>query len=127
MSLGGRSGTMTCLLTAIVATNPGHLYATYELAGPEALSQREMAAVISRVLGRENRAAALSLEQVEKNARAAGASDDRITQMLTMNKHYDQFGFRGNPNVLRWVLDREPNTFKNYVTRLAAGSPGTSP
>ena len=26
--------------TAIVATSPGHLYATYELAGPEALSQR---------------------------------------------------------------------------------------
>ncbi len=113
--------------TAIVATNPGHLYATYELAGLEALSQRDMATVISRVLGREIRAAALSLEQVEKNARAAGASDDRITQMLTMNKHYDQFGFRGNPNVLRWILGREPNTFENYVTRLAAGSPGTSP
>ena len=113
--------------TAIVATNPGHLYATYELAGLEALSQRDMATVISRVLGREIRAAALSLEQVEKNARATGASDDRITQMLTMNKHYDQFGFRGNPNVLRWVLGREPNTFENYVTRLAAGSPGTSP
>ena len=105
--------------TAIVATNPEHLYATYELAGPEALSQRDMAAVISRVLGREIRAEALSLEQMEKNARAAGASDDRVTQMLTMNEHYDQFGFRGNPNVLRWILAREPNTFENYVKRLA--------
>lgn len=105
--------------TAIVATNPGHLYATYELAGPEALSQRDMAAIISRVLGREIRAEALSLEQMEKNARAAGAGDDRITQMVTMNKHYDQFGFSGNPNVLRWVLEREPNTFENYVKRLA--------
>ena len=105
--------------TAIVATNPGHLYATYELAGPEALSQRDMAAVISRVLGREIRAEALSLEQMEKNARAAGAGDDRVTQMLTMNSHYDQFGFRGNPNVLRWLLGREPNTFENYVKRLA--------
>ena len=113
--------------TAIVATNPGHLYATYELAGPEALSQREMAAVISRVLGREIRADAVSLEELEKNARAAGASDDRVTQMLTMNKHYDQFGFRGNPNVLRWILGREANSFENYVTRLAAGSPATSP
>ena len=108
--------------TAIAATNPGHLYATYELAGTEALSQREMAAVISRVLGREIRAAAWSLEQVEKNARAAGANDDRVTQILTMNKHYDQFGFRGNPNVLRWILGREPNTFENYVTGLAARS-----
>ncbi|MXZ27155.1 NAD(P)H-binding protein [Candidatus Poribacteria bacterium] len=106
--------------TAIVATERGHLYITYELAGPEALSQRDMAAVISRVLGREIRAEALSLEQMEKNARAAGASDDRITQMLTMNRHYDQFGFRGNPNVLRWILGRDPNTFENYVKRLSS-------
>lgn len=107
--------------TAIVATEPGHLYITYELAGPEALSQRDMAAVISRVLGRVIRAEALSLEQVEKNARKAGAGDDRVTQMLTMNGHYDQFGFRGNPNVLRWILGREPNTYENYVKRLASG------
>ena len=108
--------------TAIVTTDPGHLYATYELAGPEALSQRDMAAMISRVLGREIRAEALSLEQMEKNARAAGASEDRVTQMLTMNKHYDDYGFHGNPNVLRWILGREPNTFENYVRRVAAGS-----
>lgn len=107
--------------TAIVATQPGHLYATYELAGPEALSQRDMAAVISRVLGRVIRAEAVSLEQVEKNARAAGASEDRVEQMLIMNQHYDEFGFRGNPNVLRWILGREPNTYENYVKRLAAG------
>ncbi|MYA31669.1 MAG: NAD(P)H-binding protein [Gammaproteobacteria bacterium] len=106
--------------TAIVATEPGHLYITYELAGPEALSQRDMAATISRVLGRVIRAEALSLEQVEKNARAAGAGDDRVTQMLTMNDHYDRFGFRGNPNVLRWILGREPNTYENYVKRLAS-------
>lgn len=112
--------------TAIVATNPGHLYATYELAGPEALSQRDMATVISRVLGREIRAEALSLEQMEKNARAAGAGDDRVTQMLTMNKHYDQFGFRGNPNVLRWILERKPNTFENYVKRLAGVDRGVA-
>ena len=109
--------------TAIVATQPGHLYATYELAGPEALSQRDMAEVISRVLGRRIRAEALSLEQMEKNARAAGASDDRVTQMLTMNQHYDDYGFHGNPNVLRWILSREPNTFENYVRSVAAGIP----
>ena len=59
---------------------------------------------------------------MEKNARAAGASDDRVTQMLTMNNHYDQFGFRGNPNILRWLLSRPPNTFENYVKRLACAS-----
>ena len=106
--------------TAIVATQPGHFYATYELAGPEALSQRDMAEAISRVLGRKIRAEALTLEQMEKNARAGGAGDDRVTQMLTMNQHYDDYGFHGNPNVLRWILGREPNTFENYVRRVAA-------
>ncbi len=42
--------------------------------------------------------------------------------MLTMNKHYDQFGSCGNPNVLRWILGREPNKFQDYVTRLATSS-----
>ena len=42
--------------------------------------------------------------------------------MLTMNKHYDPFGFRGNSNVLRWILGCEPSTFRDYVTRLAAKS-----
>ena len=105
--------------TATVATSPGHTYATYELAGPEALSQRDMAAAISRVIGRKISAAAVSLEQLEAKARKAGASDDRVAQMLIMNGHYDQFGFRGNPNILRWILGRKPNTFENYVRRLA--------
>ena len=40
--------------------------------------------------------------------------------MLTMNQHYDQHGFLGNPNVLRWLLGREPNSYENYVTTLAS-------
>lgn len=55
-----------------------------------------------------------------KTGRAAGASNDRVTQMLTMNRHYDQFGFRGNPNVLRWILGHDPNTFENCVKRISS-------
>ena len=58
-----------------VANSLGHLYATNELAGPEALSQRDMAHVISPVLGREIRTEALSLEVMVRNARAVGASE----------------------------------------------------
>ncbi|MEM7706391.1 MAG: NmrA family NAD(P)-binding protein [Pseudomonadota bacterium] len=105
--------------TAVVATQPGHLYATYELAGPVPLSQTDMAAIISDVLGRNVTARAIPLAELEQKARAAGASDDRVEQMLKMNDHYDRFGFRGNPNVLRWLLGRELRQFKDYVRDLA--------
>ena len=60
------------------------------------------------------------------SARAGGASDNRVTQMVTMNKHYNRYGFRGSPNALRWILGREPNKFQHFVTRLAAGGAGKS-
>jgi uncharacterized protein YbjT (DUF2867 family) len=106
--------------SALIATQPGHEFASYELAGPELLSQEDMAAIISRLLGREIRAEALSLEAMAETARAKGASDDRVTQMLAMNTHYDAHGFRGNSNVLRWILGRSPTVFSDYVERLLA-------
>lgn len=104
--------------TAVVATADGHDYASYELAGPEALSQEDMAATIGRLLGRQVRAEAQSLELMAEKARAKGASDDRVAQMRSMNAHYDAHGFHGNPNVLRWLLGRPPTTFDSYVRRL---------
>ncbi len=112
--------------TALAVTDSGHRYATYELAGPEALSQEDMAAVISEVIGREVRAAEVPLEVLAERARAAGASPDRIEQMQIMNRHYDRYGFLGNPNVLRMLLGRSPTSFRDYVLRLH-GRTGVSP
>lgn len=106
--------------TAIVATNTAsHTYAIYELAGPEPLSQIDMAATISRVLGKPITAEQISLNDLEAKARKSGADDDRVSQMKVMNQHYDRYGFLGNPNILKWILDREPRTFEDYVRRIA--------
>jgi uncharacterized protein YbjT (DUF2867 family) len=105
--------------TARVATQPGHLYATYELAGPEALSQRDMARIIGEVLGREVEAVAIPLDEMAASASARGFGEDRVSQMRTMNAHYDEHGFLGNANVLRWLIERDPTSFREYVTRLA--------
>ena len=67
---------------AIVAASSDHLYATYELAGPEALSQTDMAATISEVLGKSIKAHAIPLEELAEKARAAGANEDRVEQMF---------------------------------------------
>lgn len=104
--------------TAIVCEENRHLYATYELAGPEALSQRDMARILSEELDRPVKARSISVEQLQENARSKQFSDDKIEQMTIMNQHYDQYGFQGNPNVLTWLIERPPTTFRQYVQRL---------
>ncbi len=105
--------------TAAVATGSDYLYGTYELAGPEALSQNDMARIIGDVLGREVRAEQVPLATLKERASAAGLSADRVAQMVNMNRHYDAHGFKGNPAILKMILGREPTRFSEYVTRLA--------
>jgi len=106
------------LAVATVAVDESHLYATYELAGPEPLSQDDMASIISDEIGREVEARQTPLEKVAEVGRSKGFSDDKIEQMQIMNKHYDEFGFLGNPNVLRWLIGKEPTTYREYIKRL---------
>jgi len=105
--------------TAIVATEAGYLNGTYELAGPESLSQEDMAGIISEVIKRPVKAQSISLKDLAAKAEANGVSSDRIEQMTIMNGHYDKYGFNGNPRVLNWILGREATRFKDYVARLA--------
>jgi uncharacterized protein YbjT (DUF2867 family) len=104
---------------AVVVSEPRYFFGFFELAGPEALSQDDMAAIVSRVLGRPVRAEAIPLEQMARDAEAKGLSADRVEQMRVMNAHYDRHGFVGNPQVLSMLLGRVPTTFENYVRRLA--------
>lgn len=107
---------------AVIASSSTHFYAAYELAGPQPLSQEDMAQTISEVIGKPVRAQAVTWEALEAKARAAGANDDRVQQMLLMNKHYDSHGFRGNPNILEHLLGRPARRFRAYVKDLAAQS-----
>lgn len=108
--------------TATIASSDDHFFASYELAGPETLSQQDMSRIISEVLGKTVTAKAVSLTDLEARARTNGLTEDRINQMLIMNAHYDKHGFSGNPNVLRMILGRPPTSFRTYVDRLASRS-----
>ncbi len=106
--------------TAIVLTEPGHAFATYELCGPQALSQTDCAKIIGDALKRTVVAEAKPLDDVIAEATRAGWPQARIDNMAIMNRHYDAHGFRGNPRVLRWLIEKEPATFADFVGRLAA-------
>ena len=102
---------------ATVLTEPGHLHATYELCGTEPLSQSEVAEVIGHHLDRTVRAEATSLDDWERTARAAGLSDYALATLKAMFQYYERFGLGGNPNVLRWLLRREPTSLSEFIHR----------
>ena len=106
---------------AIVTTEPGHLYASYELCGPEALTSDDMAEILAEALGHTVVAKTISPDEAMASARAKGFDEERIARMMTMNAHYDKYGFLGNPNILRWLLGRPPHTFREYVHDLMTG------
>jgi len=103
---------------ALVLTEPGHTGATYELAGPEALSQVEVAAILSRQLGHRVQAQAIPLDEWERKARASGMNDYAVETLLRMFRYYDGFGLCGNPNSLNWLLRRPATTFATFVARI---------
>ena len=108
---------------ARVLTEPGHVGGTYELAGTPALSQAEVAGVLSQSLGCAVRAEAISIEQWEGQARASGVSDYAIETLKAMFRYYARCGLIGNPNVLRWLLGRPAATLTDVVQRqLSLGS-----
>jgi uncharacterized protein YbjT (DUF2867 family) len=105
------------LAAAIVLTEPGHYGAIYELAGPEALSQIEVAEIIGRRLKRPVRAEQISVESWRQQARANGLGRYQIDALTKMFVYYDRYGLVGNPTILAHLLNRPPTTFAGFVDR----------
>jgi len=100
----------------IVLTGPNHRNATYELAGTEPMSHVEVAEIMSIVLNRDVRAEKQAIASWK--LRTKGMNQYATENLVKMFDYYDQWGLPGNPNVLRWVLRREPTSFKTFVQRV---------
>jgi uncharacterized protein YbjT (DUF2867 family) len=103
---------------AVVLTEPGHVGATYELVGTEAMSQTEVATILGQHLGRPVRAEAVPLEMWERRARESGLGAYQVETLVKMFRYYERYGFWGNPRVLYWLLSRSPTSFAAFVERL---------
>jgi uncharacterized protein YbjT (DUF2867 family) len=101
---------------AIVLTQPGHLGATYELVGTAPMTQVEVAAALGEALGRPVRAEAELVEVWE--ARATSLGDYQRATLMQMFRYYGRHGLVGNPNVLRWLLGREPTGLGEFARRV---------
>jgi len=99
----------------IVLTESNHENATYELAGTLPMSHVEVAEIFSRVLNRDVRA---EKEEIgDWRLRAQGISEYATENLVKMFEYYEQWGLIGNPNVLRWLLKREPKSLESFVER----------
>jgi uncharacterized protein YbjT (DUF2867 family) len=96
-----------------VLTEPDHQNAIYELAGTPPLSHAEVARILSLVLNRTIRA---EKEEIgDWRLRVKGLSEYTMENLVRMFEYYDQWGLAGNPNVLRWILKREPLSLEEFI------------
>ena len=115
-------GDVTDVALAVLTDGPRHAAATYQLAGAERLTAHDMAATIAKVLGR-----AVEAREIAPDAYLAGLFGDRDPAIIihetsvarSLTVRYSSHDFVGNPNVLTWLLGREPTTFEAFVTNLA--------
>ena len=105
-------------VAAKVLTEQGHSGAIYELSGPDALTQRAVAEVISAHLDRPVQAEQMSLADWQAGAKASGLGQYQLETLVKMFQYYEAYGFWGNAHVLEWLLDRPATTFAQFVARL---------
>lgn len=109
-------------VTAKVATEDGHIWATYDLSSPEQLSGTAMAAALSELTGRPIGAERIPLDALVAMLAPMLASEPHATDYTAamierLFNFYSRFGLKGNANVLRWLLGREPVGFQAYARR----------
>ena len=100
-----------------VLTQLNHSNAIYELAGPEALSQVEVAEAMSTVLNKPVRAEELNRAVWADNAHRSGLNENSIRTLRLMFEYYENFGFSGNANILNYLLKRPATKFSEFLRR----------
>lgn len=109
-------------VVARVATEDGHEHAAYDLCSADSLSGIELANMLSRLVGRcieparvpLDRLAGLLAPQLASGPHSLNWTASAIERLFL---YYDRFGLRGNANVARWLLGREPAGFLDFARR----------
>lgn len=98
----------------VLTTEKTYDWATYELAGPEVLTQHDVLETIRRVTGREIRLEIISREDWCNRARKGGMAERAVEVFYKMFGFMEEYGFWGNPGVLEWLLGRPARRFEEW-------------
>lgn len=102
-------------VAALALTDRSHSGAIYQLAGPDALSSRDMAASVTSALGKEVRAFEEPLNdwiRAAKNRKMNAYAIDALTKMFA---YYNEHGFAGNSKALEKLLGRPATSFNKFL------------
>lgn len=108
---------------ARVLADPAHVGATYPLCGAELLDHHEIAAELSRALGRQVVAEAVATSDWARDARAAGLDAGRVETLAKMFRYYERYGLSGSSATLEWLLGRPPTGLAEFLRREREQSP----
>lgn len=103
-----------------VLLDAGHDYAIYELAGPENLTQLEVAEKLSKAISKPVTAMEESREAWAARMDKGGMPAYQIELLLKMFSYYNHYGLVGNSSTLGRLLQREPATFSDFLQRISA-------
>ncbi len=106
-------------VAVMALTEPGHQEAIYELVGVSAMSQTAIANTLSEQINRPVVIKVISLKEWERNAKNSGLGEYQVATLIKMFRYYERYGFVGNPNVLSYLLQRQPTSFTDFVRRIA--------
>ena len=106
-------------VAAIALTEDRLNFGTFELCAEGNLNRKDVAVLMSEVLGRKIKAASLSPEKLAEISKGRGGKNEP-SPMKAMFDWYDAHGMVGNPLILRAILGREPRTLRAYFEELVA-------
>lgn len=104
-------------ITGKVLADPvKHTRATYELVGPDFLSPSELVDQYNELTGEH--AVAKRVDNLNDFMDTVGFLNVYSREAVThLADTYSKWGLAGNPNVLTWLLGRQPTTFKQYLQK----------
>lgn len=104
-------------VAAKVLTEDGHNYATYELAGPENLSEQNILDALRKTTGKPIESRFIPDDVFADQMKKAEMDKKYIHTLITMFNHYQKHGFMGNSTVLQSLLGRAPTTLEEFLQK----------
>ncbi|WP_375387122.1 SDR family oxidoreductase [uncultured Amnibacterium sp.] len=113
-------GDVTDVAVQVLSDPARHRGATYELVAPGRYTAHDLGEIIARVVGRP-----IAVREIDADTYLRAWVGDRDPAQLphearvlrAISARYSAHDFVGNPNVLTWLLGREPTGFEAYVRR----------
>jgi NAD(P)H dehydrogenase (quinone) len=101
-------------VAAALLLESGHAYASYDLAGAELLTMRELAQQTADVLGRPLVASEVLPWEFPP---PRGWSREQFATLTSMWNHYDLHGLVGHPGAARRLLGHDRSSFREAISR----------